>query len=671
MMPSSKRRHRVSRVRSSVTATVGATPRQNYESFVEHGRLSNAFADIVFDDSIWRVATKTNHPNGRAQGRLSFTTLSALDDPTAPAMTKRFADFIKTVVRLDQARRPVNIATHSDTIAVSRLLHAVSADIGHDPCLFSTSTFRKAEQLAKTGQMMSRGPYYVGLILQKLAKILNDTGITAHRIDYRSGAPRPSERRPGYGEEDARMPEEGALAALARASQLVSTPQDILQMRVVELLSCAAWRINDILRLSVDCEVFEPATKNGRPLLDGNGNQIVRYGIRYVGSKGFAGDVKWIPTAMVDVARRAVAQIRALTAEARTTAEWMEKHPGRAWLSEPFRLSSPDRVLTTRELALAVPLPPNAAVGEFARTHHIPLSPCSTARIRRYRLGDVERALLARNKPIQGDAPLNRSEYLLLIQRNFLNARRGVIPGVIDVMQDHQIRDFLKSNDDSHSIFERLDLRDADGKPYALRTHQIRHYLNTIAAEGGLGEAERAKWSGRADIRANEAYDHEPAHKLAEKARALLEGGRMHGPVARTYRGLPPVERAAFSLIQLATVHTTDIGMCTHDWGTAPCPHHGACADCRDCAIIKGEPVHRARIEMLLTEEETTLARAISEVGKDTYGASNYVEHHRRMVAGYRRMLAIHDDPTIEDGDVVQMDPEPTRQGLLEESELV
>ncbi|GEO99114.1 hypothetical protein [Methylobacterium haplocladii] len=654
-----------------MTATLGATPRQNYESFVEHGRLSSAFGEIVFDDHIWRVASNTNHPNGPPEGKLSFTVKSTTDDPAAPAMAKKFADFIKSVVRLDQARKQSHIATHNDTIAVARLLHAVSADIAHDPCLFSTSTFRRAEQLAKTGRMMSRSPYNVGRILQKLGKILTDAGITPHRIDYRNTTPRPSERRPGAGEEDPRMPDEAALAALARASQLVSAPPDVLRMRIVELLSCAAWRINDILRLPVDCEVFEPATRNGRPLLDAEGRQILRYGIRYLGSKGFVGDVKWIPTAMVDVARRAIGQIRELTAEARRTAEWMERHPGRAWLADPFKLASPDRILTGEELVRALQLNAATGVGAYARTNHIPLSSCSTAHIWRYRVGDVERALLGRHKAIQGKAALKRSEYLLLIQRNFLNAQRGICPSVIDIVQDHHVRDFLKSRGNCLSIFERFDLRDSDGRPYALLTHQIRHFLNTIAAEGGLGEVERATWSGRSDIRSNDVYDHESASQLADKARALLETGRMHGHVADTYRRMAPVDRKAFSLVQLATVHTTDIGMCTHDWGTAPCPHHGACADCRDCAVVKGDPVHRARIELLLAEEETTLARALVEIGKETYGASNYVEHHRRMVGGYRRMLAIHDDPDIEDGDVVQMEPEPERRGLLEDAQLV
>ncbi len=38
------------------------------------------------------------------------------------------------------------------------------------------------------------------------------------------------------------------------------------------------------------------------------------------------------------------------------------------------------------------------------------------------------------------------------------------------------------------------------------------------------------------------------------------------------------------------------------------------------------------------------------------------------MAAGYRRMLAIHDDPEIEDGTLVQIEPEEARTGLLDDA---
>ncbi|MDE4911703.1 hypothetical protein PQI07_30405 [Methylobacterium sp. 092160098-2] len=653
-------------------ATLGATPRQNLEIFIESGRLAPAFGDSPFDDRIWIVPTRSNKPGGTGKGELAFTVRSTSEDPDGPAMAKDFGDFLKAVVRLDDVRKPSQINRYRRMVAVARMLYGASKDVGHDPCRLTGATFKRALRFAESIGAGTSSPYEAGTVLAKIAKILNDAGITMSPIQFTNTAKRPLDRHhvmvegSDEDQEDSRMPDEGALDALARASQLVSSPPDILRMRIVELLPCAPWRINDILRLPYDCEVEEPVTRNGKPILDADGRPVVRYGIGYRGSKGFLADIKWIPTAMVDVARRAIRQIKELTAEARAIAAFMEENPGRAWLTDRWRLSSPDRILTGEEMREAVGIQGFQNIVVFVRSYRIPRTPCSTQKKWRYRLGDIEKALLDAIRPIGGDHVMKRSEYLMIATRNFFGSRRGLVPAIVDNVSYDVVKDFLQSRPGSMSVFERFDLKDANGEFFVLKTHQVRHFLNTIAAEGGLGEVDLARWSGREDVRSNQAYDHEPGYQLARKARKLLEQGKMKGPIAATWSRKPPVERKNFSLVQLATVHTTDIGLCLHDWGTAPCPHHGACADCLDCAVVKGDPVHRARIELLLADVDLALARSLEEVEDGTYGASNYVEHHRRMAVGYRRMLAAHDDPDIEDGTIVQMRPDVLRQGPLD-----
>jgi hypothetical protein len=659
-------RHRTSRARTSVTRTIDSTPRQNLERYIEAGRLCGAFGEIEFDARTWEVPTRTNMPGGSALGELAFTVSSIKRDPATPAMDERFAAFMKATIRLEHQSSPSQINKHRRTLAVGRIIYKAAADVDHDPCRLSSSIFARALVLSADARSEVGTIYEVGIILQRLAKTLNDAGIASHRIEFRNAGRKQEQVRPiNDDEEDDRMPSERALEALTRVSQLVTAPEDVLRIRVVELLMCASWRIIDVMRLPIDCEVHEPVTRNGKTVLNPDGSPAMRYGLGYRGSKGFIGDVKWITTPMVDVAKRAIADIREITDEPRRAALWMEKNPGRAWVHPDYRLQPRSRILSRIELGKAIGLNPVRNIAKFIERYGLQLSDCSTSRKWRYRLGDVEDAMLRNHKAIQGDFIMKRSEYLLLAFRNTFATARGVLSPIVDVVHYSAISDFLRSKPGKQSIFERFDLRDEKGEPYRLGTHQLRHFMNTIAAEGGLGEIERARWSGRADVRSNEAYDHESGYRLAEKARKVLEQGRMRGPIAVTAERLPPVERSAFTLVHLATVHTTEIGMCLHDWGTAPCPHHGACADCRDCAIVKGDAVHRTRTELLLGEEETTLRRALAEVEEETYGASNYVEHHRRMAAGYRRMLAIHDDPEIEDGTLVQIEPEEARTGLL------
>lgn len=56
------------------------------------------------------------------------------------------------------------------------------------------------------------------------------------------------------------------------------------------------------------------------------------------------------------------------------------------------------------------------------------------------------------------------------------------------------------------NIFERNGV--AEQKKYNLRTHQIRHLINTLAKRGGLSDVDIAKWSGRTHVKQNRVYDH-------------------------------------------------------------------------------------------------------------------------------------------------------------------
>ena len=96
-----------------------------------------------------------------------------------------------------------------------------------------------------------------------------------------------------------------------------------MRARIVELLFCSPWRLNEILNLAADCIRTEKAIENGKPVLDDSGQQIENFGIAYGGSKGYPDSVKWIPTAMAEVAKKALDDIIRITQPARDTAKWM------------------------------------------------------------------------------------------------------------------------------------------------------------------------------------------------------------------------------------------------------------------------------------------------------------------------------------------------------------
>ena len=96
------------------------------------------------------------------------------------------------------------------------------------------------------------------------------------------------------------MPNSIALEALAEIFANNPTDErDIFTTSVFAMLMSAPSRITEILSLPVDCEYME---------VDRDG--VERYGSRFFSGKGFEGDIKWIPTAMVSVAKEAISRIR-------------------------------------------------------------------------------------------------------------------------------------------------------------------------------------------------------------------------------------------------------------------------------------------------------------------------------------------------------------------------
>jgi hypothetical protein len=164
------------------------------------------------------------------------------------------------------------------------------------------------------------------------------------------------------------------------------------------------------------------------------------------------------------------------------------------------------------------------------------------------------------------------SEALFVIRKNELNAQRGTYECVVDVVaqDDIAVRLGQRSTTGIKSVFERYGFTEDDGSPIILRTHQFRHYLNHIAQLGGLSQAEVAMFSGRKDVRQNDAYNHMTADEAQEPiARALVEHDFM-GHLAQVAQKQPML-RSDFLRSGPLAVHATDFGYCVHNFASEPC----------------------------------------------------------------------------------------------------
>jgi hypothetical protein len=267
---------------------------------------------------------------------------------------------------------------------------------------------------------------------------------------------------------------------------------------------------------------------------------------------------------------------------------------------------------------------------------------------------DLEEGLLRQiiTRNVTGLIPTH--EYLFLVRTHAFNGGKTERAGSFELIHSTSIRDFI-SGRRTGSIFERFGAKEPGGAPIHMRTHQFRHWLNTLAQEGGMSQELIARWSGRKDSQQNAVYDHVSGAKLAEKVRVLAEAGEMVGQIARVREGLPLADREAFMKAQVPTSHVTEIGICIHDWSLVPCAIHGQCADCAEHLIDKGNAKQREEAERQVAAVEVLLQQASTEDAAGTYGASRWADAHKRRLAALNGVLAVHRDLTIADGTLVHL----------------
>jgi hypothetical protein len=98
--------------------------------------------------------------------------------------------------------------------------------------------------------------------------------------------------------------------------------------------------------------------------------------------------------------------------------------------------------------------------------------------------------------------------------------------------------------------------------------------------------------------------------------------------------------------------------MCAHDYGQGPCERHFACAGCGELLRRKGDVEERAAITASLDRTRQSLEAAKEDRDAGAYGAPQWVARHERLEIDLITMLAVDDNATIQDGDLVRVFPD-------------
>jgi hypothetical protein len=275
---------------------------------------------------------------------------------------------------------------------------------------------------------------------------------------------------------------------------------------------------------------------------------------------------------------------------------------------------------------------------------------------------DVEQYVLSMLPPgfpyFNKTIDLKYSKALFVFRYNEWDSIKATSPCMIIPVGTNKINDLLGARVNCKppvaSIFSRMGFTEPDGSPIQITTHQFRHWLNTLAHRGGMSQIDIAKWSGRKDIRQNQAYDHMTGGELLEMTRALTQDDpRLFGSLAEL-AAQAPVSRSEFMELQFPTAHVTEIGFCIHDYTMLPCQKHRDCINCTEHICVKGDQQKTERVRLQLEMAEEQLRRAEEALADGTYGSERWREHHQASVNRLRELYRALVDPAVPEGALIR-----------------
>lgn len=558
-----------------------------------------------------------------------------------------FIDFAKAYFRYQQGHHPTGTKNESKALrAVEAALLQVNGNANIDG--MSISVLDEAAELAR--QHYSDGSaYHCGREIERLAKFLTENQLISSamqnwvnpikRVDDKNKTGRAAKKN-----REEKLPSDIALNALAEIfANAPMDGRDIFTTSVFTMLMSAPSRISEVLALPADCEVFETDREG-----------IERYGWRFFAGKGYEGDIKWIPTVMVGVAKTAVARIKMLSENARQLAEWIEIHPCIFYRHANCPNVADDEPLTMEQSCMALGLVCESKKQCRSSLYNRGLAQKDGV----HTLNSLWQHTMARlpdNFPwFDKNMEIKYSNALFALNVNQFHGNRGCIPIELHKPTNNFFNNDLiprEALDGKHSsIFDRHGYSAENGERVKLTSHQARHLLNTIAQRGGLSNLEIAKWSGRADVKQNRIYNHMTEYELVGMAERLDPTKALLGPVGEVAKHLP-VTMQEFNTLEHASVHVTEYGYCVHDYTMSPCEKFRDCVNCTEQVCIKGDDTEKAdRIKKRLVKSERLFSLAETAVASGEMGADRWYQYHKKTVTRLRELVAILEDPNIKSG---------------------
>jgi len=455
-----------------------------------------------------------------------------------------------------------------------------------------------------------------------------------------------------------KLPSDAALNALA---EIFSSDPEDTQARFVTsyaaLLMCAPSRVSEVLDLSVNC-IHEEKDSGGS----------LQVGLRWHANKGGGSGIKFIPSSMQDIAKEAVRRLTILSENGRQVAKWYEEKNGAFFRPESLRDIPEDFPLTVNQVREVLNVSPNNKKGinevvrQYLRNHPdlYEKMKLNVGIITFEDLSRVSRDALPTTFPyVDKSIGLKWSEALFSYRLNELHYK-AVRPYELWRPKGNIFNSLLSTSDNRETIFQRYGYQEEDGSEINITSHQFRHYLNTLAQKGAVGELDIAKWSGRANIHQNNVYNHMTDDDYLDRVARSEIMVSIGSPLAKIKEKdiNAPVTVADLDVATTGhdrIAHVTEFGFCVHDFAFSPCQKCADCLNCSEQVCIKGDGEKLERLKKQRDLLSKQLRNAVQAEDDKIWGANRWVIHQSRTIDRLDELIHILGSDNVEEGAVVRL----------------
>ncbi|MDF5695877.1 hypothetical protein P3736_20555 [Vibrio parahaemolyticus] len=634
-----------------------------------------------------------------------------------------FSDFAKAYVRYQQSLNKKDSTTWASSLVF--LYQALEEHAAHndkssvDIMNINNNVIDRVEQKIRSSDLGAGGKRNIGLSFEKVLKFIKEKRFKLDLQDWSNPFPRQSDASIKLDEKsrkemEDKCPSDYQMLQVADAFHKAKTPRQKYFSSLCVMLMCQPSRNTELNGLTVNS--LQRSDKG-------------RWYLMWHPAKGGDPVRKWVPALLEDVVKQAFERLVEISAPARSAAKFAYDNPDLFMLASDSE-SSQDKPLTYNQFAKAM----GFKTGKSGRGVNITWTTYgSNVKWLNRLISDLNNVNNWKKDLCQGHTILPNNEVVnkrtgksagIVIRFPSYRDLRSIIDeqyktldfpnygdmkvwDCITLVRDYEfhkefaakpfswvhlghgsLSDAIGSDRGLESIFDELGITDEDGTPLKLNSHQFRHWLNTKLKLAGEADWLIAKWSGRADIKQNKAYDgrtEKQKSRLTQRighvtigsgvmtvaqANQLLEPYTAEAPpppMVLHDLGLP-ISLKALGVDRDGVAQFTGLGFCVHNYAESPCVKNGDCEVCNEHVCLKGIPHSLDELKTLeaLYEEQLRHAKAAAE--DQVFGADRWVTALGFRLSKIKTLIFLLEDPKKADGAHVripdELSPSPVKRSL-------